>query len=65
MTLYHYLLFVFAEDNLAEDNLAEGNLLAWLSVLYNLKLFSVNVVIADASGSQEYVQMSVRYHIKE
>ena len=27
--------------------------------------FLVNVVIADASGSQEYVQMLVRYHIKE
>ena len=26
--------------------------------------FLVNVVIADASGSQEYVQMLVRYHIK-
>ena len=27
--------------------------------------FLVNVVIADASGSQEYVLMLVRYHIKE
>lgn len=42
--------------------IAEGLVVA--KIIHSLQ-FLFNVVIADASGSQEYVLMSVRHHFKE
>ena len=55
--LYHYLMFASAEHNLLAAAAA--------MIVTMFDTFLVNVVIADASGSQEYVLMLVRYHIKE